>query len=274
MSPTGRAARDGRWSRLLARLTGPDLAGSRLLIALDFDGTLSEIVDAPDKAVLSAATRRLLAALARRPDTKVAIISGRALDDVRRRVGLPGLYYAGNHGLEIDGPGIRWAHPRAAGIDLAVREALESDRRDFPGLLVEYKRLGFAVHYRGVPSLHHGRLRLRMRARLLDLRKRYRLLHGKKTFDFRLDVPWDKGHALRAIRRTLAGAWTAVFVGDDATDEEAFATIGPRALTVRIGRVKRSAAQYVLPSRKLVDPLLERLARRPGGGPPPEERRR
>jgi trehalose-phosphatase len=274
MSPKARPPRGGSWLRLQARLSAPDFAGSRLLIALDFDGTLSEIVDTPDQAVLSAETRRLLILLSRRPDTKVAIISGRALEDVRRRVGLPGLYYAGNHGLEIEGPGIRWAHPRSAGLDLAVREALEGDRREFPGLLVEYKRLGFAVHYRGVPTLHHGRLRVRMRARLLGLRKRYRLLHGKKTFDFRLDLPWNKGHALRSIRRTLAGGWTSVFVGDDVTDEEAFATIGPRALTVRIGRVRRSAAQYVLPSRRLVEPLLERLARRPGGGAPPEERRR
>lgn len=264
----------GRWPRLLERLAEPEFAGARLLVALDFDGTLSELAPTPDKAVLAAPTRRLLAELARRPDTKVAVISGRALEDVRRKVGLPGLYYAGNHGLEINGPGIRWSHPCAVGLDLAIRETLEEELRDFPGLIVEHKRLGVAVHYRGVPAAHHGRLRLRMRARLLDSPARYRLLHGKRTFDFRLDVPWDKGHALKAIRRTLKGAWTSVFVGDDVTDEEAFATIGPSALTVRIGRVRTSAAQYVMPRRELIDVLLERLARRPAGGPPPEERRR
>lgn len=269
-----KSARGGQWRRLTDRLSAPELAGSRLLVALDFDGTLSEIAASPNEAVLSASTRRLLAALVRRPDTKVAIISGRAIEDVRERVGLAGIYYAGNHGLEIDGPGIRWSHPCAVGLDLAVRQTLEEELRGFPGLQIEHKRLGVAIHYRRVPAEHHRRLRLRMRARLLGGPPRYRLLQGKKTFDFRLDVPWDKGHALKAIRRTLAGAWTAVFVGDDVTDEEAFETIGPRALTVRIGRVKRSAAQYILPSRKLVDPLLERLVRRPAGGAPPEDRRR
>jgi trehalose 6-phosphate phosphatase len=263
----------GRWPSLLERLSAPEFAGSRLLIALDFDGTLSELAATPKDAVLSPRTRRLLTALARRPDTKVAVISGRAIEDVKAKVGLSGVYYAGNHGLEIEGPGIRWAHPCAVGLDLAIRQTLEEELRDFPGLLVEHKRLGVAVHYRGVPAEHHGRLRLRMRARLLDSPTRYRLLLGKRTFDFRLDVPWDKGHALRAIRRTLTGAWTSVFVGDDVTDEEAFATIGPRALTVRIGRVKRSQAQYVMPERKLIDVFLEKLARRPGGGPPPEARR-
>jgi trehalose-phosphatase len=273
MSRKERAAA-GSWPSLLRRLSAPEFAGSRLLVALDFDGTLSEIAATPDKAVLSAATRRLLAALARRPDTKVAVISGRALEDVRERVGLTGLFYAGNHGLEIEGPGIRWAHPSAVGLDLAIRQTLEEELREFPGLLIEHKKLGVAVHYRGVPAAHHGRLRLRMRAGLLDTPERYRLLHGKRTFDFRLDVPWDKGHALRAIRRTLTGAWSSVFVGDDVTDEEAFATIGPRALTVRIGRVKRTAAQYLMPQRRMIDLLLEALARRPGGGPPPEGRRR
>ncbi|HEX4046974.1 MAG TPA: trehalose-phosphatase, partial [Elusimicrobiota bacterium] len=255
---------------LSARLSGLDFSRCRLLVALDFDGTLSELVTMPDQAVLAAGTRRLLARLSRRPDTKVAVISGRALDDVRSRVALPGLYYAGNHGLEIDGPGIRWTHPRAAGTDAAFRRELDDDFRDFPGALVEHKRLGFAVHYRGVPPGELPRLRRRLKARLPALTRRYRLLRAKKTYDFRLDVPWGKGDALRAIRRTLKGAWSAMFVGDDATDEEAFAAIGPRALTVRIGRVEDSAAQYVLPRRALVDRLLDGLTRRPGAGAPPE----
>jgi len=264
-------ARDDRWPLLLERLAAPEFAGARLLVALDFDGTLSAIAPTPDEAVLEPSTRRLLGALARRPDTKVAIISGRSIEDLREKVGLSGLYYAGNHGLEIDGPGIRWAHPCAVGLDLTIREALEEQLRDIPGVLIEHKRLGVAVHYRGVHPKHHGRLRLRMRADLFDSPARYRLMRGKKTFDFRLDVPWDKGHALRAIRRTLKGAWTAVFVGDDVTDEEAFETIGPRALTVRIGRVRRSGAQYVMPDREQIGLFLEALAHRSAGGPPPEE---
>jgi len=271
---TNAGARAGRWPMLLERLAAPDFAGARLLVALDFDGTLSEIAATPHEAVLTARTRRLLTALSRRPDTKVAVISGRSLDDLREKVGLTGIYYAGNHGLEIDGPGIRWAHPCAVGLDLAIRETLEEELREFPGLLVEHKRLGVAVHYRGVPAKHHRRLRLRMQARLFDSPTRYRLMHGKRVFDFRLDVSWDKGHALQAIRRTLKGAWTSVFVGDDVTDEEAFATIGPRALTVRVGRVKNSAAQYLMPDRKQMDLFLDALARREAGGPPPEAGRR
>jgi trehalose-phosphatase len=263
-----------QWRRLQERLSARDLAASRLLVALDFDGTLSEIVDRPDEAALGAETRRLLALLARRPDTKIAIISGRGLEDVRSRVGLPGIYYAGNHGLEIDGPGLRWEHPSASEVRNSIRTSFAEDLREFPGLALENKRLGFALHYRGVPEVRHRKLRERMSMRLLDFGKRFRILHGHKVFDFRLDVRWDKGHALRAIRRSLPGVWSSVFVGDDTSDEEAFATIGPQALTVRVGRVRKSAAQFILPRRRLVDSLLERLCRRPGGGPPPEGRAR
>ena len=254
----------GDWSRLQARLAQADFEAGRLLVGLDFDGTLAEIVDRPAEAALAAETRRLLRLISRRPDTKIAILSGRALEDVRRLVAMPEIYYAGNHGLEIHGPGIRWTHPKAQDLGNDLGRALADDLREFPGAFVEHKRLGIALHYRKVPARHLGRLRDKVRARLAGLKERFRFLRGKKTFDLRPDIPWDKGHALETIRRTLSGGWMAVFIGDDATDEEAFQTIGPRALTVRVGRVKTSAAQYVIPRRMLVDRLLETLARRSG----------
>lgn len=103
------------WARVQSRLAKADFGTGRILLGLDFDGTLSEIVDSPGKAVLSFDTRRLLRALIRRSDIKVAVLSGRALEDIKKRVGLPGVYYAGNHGLQIDGPGLQWTHPHAGG---------------------------------------------------------------------------------------------------------------------------------------------------------------
>ena len=118
------------------------------------------------------------------------------------------------------------------------------------------------VHWQEVPS--PGWVRERVRERLAGLGGRFRFLHGKKTFDLRPSFRWDKGNALESIRKVLPGCWMAVFLGDDATDEEAFQTIGPRALTIRIGRVRVSAAEYVIPRRRLVDLFLEKLARRAG----------
>jgi trehalose-phosphatase len=224
---------------------------------------LSEIVDSPGSAVLSPDTRRLLRALVKRPDIKVAVLSGRALEDIKKRVGLPGVYYAGNHGLQIDGPGLRWTHPHAGELDHPGWRGLEADLRDIPGALVERKRLGMAVHYRKVPKRFVRRLADRVRIRFAALRDQFRILRGKKTYDIRSSVPWNKGHALDAIRERLPGGWMGVFIGDDRTDEEGFETLGSRALTIRVGRVGSSQAQYIFSDRKQVDRLLESLAARP-----------
>jgi trehalose 6-phosphate phosphatase len=250
------------WARVKDRLAKTDFLASRVLLGLDFDGTLSDIVDSPADASLSPGTRRLLRALILKPDIKVAVLSGRALEDIKKRVGLPGVYYAGNHGLQIDGPGMRWTHPHVGELDASIWRPLQADLRDIPGVLVEQKRLGLAVHYRKVPKRYVRRLADRVRSRFAGLRDRYRILAGKKTFDIRSTVPWDKGHALEAIRRRLSGAWWGVFIGDDRTDEEGFRTLGPKALTIRVGRVNASAAQYVFSRRDQVDRLLESLAAR------------
>jgi len=179
-------------------------------------------------------------------------------------VGVPGIYYSGNHGLEIRGPDIHWVHPRAEEVSRSIWRGIESELEAFPGAFIEHKGLGAAVHYRAVPRGSLRRLREKVRRRIAGLKDRFRFLHGKMTVDLKPNVRWDKGNALETIRRVLPGSWMAVFVGDDVTDEEAFETIGPRALTVRIGRVSASSAQYVIPHRRLVDRLLEKLAGRSG----------
>lgn len=251
------------WDRVRDRLGKADFVATPILLGLDFDGTLAEIVDSPDRAFLSPATRGLLRALAIRPDVKVAVLSGRALEDIKKRVGLPGVYYAGNHGLEIAGPGVRWTHPHVGQLGADIWRPLEADLLGIPGVIVEHKRLGVAVHYRRVPKRYVRRLSDRVRARFARMRDRFRILRGKKTFDIRSALPWDKGHALDAIQSRLPGGWMGVFVGDDRTDEEGFRTLGAKALTIRVGRVSFSEAQYVFPHRRQVDRLLRSIAERP-----------
>lgn len=250
-------------ARVQDRLAGANFGTGRILLGLDFDGTLSKIVDSPGKATLSPDTRRLLRALIRRPDIKVAVLSGRALADIKKRVGLPGVYYAGNHGLQIDGPGLQWTHPHANELSRASWRPLEDDLKSIPGALVERKQLGMAIHYRKVPKRFVRRLADRVRARFTGLQDKFRILHGKKTYDIRSSVPWNKGHALNAIRNQLPGGWMGVFIGDDRTDEEGFRTLGPKALTIRVGRVNITRAQYIFSDRNQVDRLLRSLAARP-----------
>ncbi|MBI4371403.1 MAG: trehalose-phosphatase [Elusimicrobia bacterium] len=237
-----------------------------LVVGLDFDGTLAPLAPHPSLARLPAKTRRLLARLARRPRVRLAIVSGRGLADVRRLVGLKGVHYAGNHGLQILGPGFCWRHPRtrAAAADVrALARRLERPLRDFPRTHVENKGPTLSVHYRGMaprlePALHAAVTRaLRPFARSL------RLAAGKKTWEARPKARWNKGHALLKIARLARPGGRLLFVGDDRTDEEGFLALGRRAVTVRVGPASRTAARFLLKGRRDVDCLLQFLCRLP-----------
>ena len=242
--------------RLLARPSGP------LLLGLDFDGTLAALARSPELSRLPGASRLLLGALSRRSGVRVAVLSGRRLRDVRTKVGLPGLYYAGNHGLELLGPKGPWTHPRAKAALGALRltaRALRRELADFPGASLEDKALSLSLHYRRMSPRLSPSLEDRVREILGPHARRLRLSPGKKVWEIRPRLSWDKGKALLRIRRELGGLWSLMFVGDDATDEEGFRSLGPRALCVRVGPCGNSRAAFILGSRGRMESLLRLL---------------
>ena len=217
----------------------------RMLVALDFDGTLSPIVERPEDAALHEHVPAPLGRLTERSDTVVAIVSGRGLADVRERVDLPGLYYAGNHGFEIEGPGVERVHPAAEEarpeLDACVA-TLEEALADEPGTEVEDKRWTLSIHYRRAErDGAEGRVRAAIDA---CRRPGLRVTEGKKVFEIRPDVEWDKGRAVEFLIDVITGAGSdgepdarsaprvpgaprlpAIFIGDDTTDEDAFAVV-------------------------------------------------
>lgn len=235
-----------------------------ILVGLDFDGTLSPIVPRPELALLPLAARRALARLARKPRAHVAIVSGRGLDDVRLRVGLDGLHYAGNHGLEIAGPLLRWRHPLAAARREELARLIRHLRREIviDGVLLEHKELGLSVHYRMAQAGARETLRSRLARALRAAAPRFRLAGGHMVWEVRPRARWDKGHALRRIAQRLGRRTQTMFAGDDVSDEEAFRTLGPRALTIRVGGAGPTAARFRVEGPADVRRLLERLARR------------
>jgi trehalose 6-phosphate phosphatase len=201
----------------------------RMLVALDFDGTLSPIVERPEDARLLDGLVGPLRELVARPDTVVAVVSGRGLADVRDRIPLDGVYFAGNHGFEIEGPGLDRVHESAR----AARPALEACRRDLeaelsdePGVQVEDKRWTLSVHYRRA-TMAGAEARVRAAVLAHAARPGLRVTEGKMVFEVRPDVSWDKGRATRFLLDTLGGddPLPAVFIGDDRTDEDAFAVV-------------------------------------------------
>ena len=194
----------------------------------DFDGTLSPIAARPDLAVLPAETRDLL--LEAQSDNRyvLGIVSGRSLVDLRERVGLDGLIFAGNHGLEIQGNGLDFLHPEASCLMAEMgRIYQELELVSYPGVIVENKALSLSFHYRQtpleiVPDVEEGFHKAVAAAAESGLVK---ITRGKQVLEVRPNLDWGKGPAISEIQAAHVEAQLTAFFGDDLTDEDGFAAV-------------------------------------------------
>ena len=231
-----------RWLRdHLGEIADRVIPRARLALILDFDGTLAPIVAAPERAVLPDRVRSALQRLARMPHVTLAIVSGRALDDIRARVGIDGLIYAGNHGLEIASPRWRWLLPEAERLQPRVAEAVRGLRarvEAVPGAIVEDKGLTISVHFRQTPLPLVETVRV---SAYEEAERRGLVVRaGKRVYELWPPVTWDKGAAVRWILdREFGSEWPAraavIYAGDDRTDEDAFVALPDPAITVKVG---------------------------------------
>jgi len=198
----------------------------RLVLLLDFDGTLAPIVERPELAAMPDETRRALDRLLARPGVEAAIVSGRGLADARERAGIPGIAYAGNHGMEIRGPGIDRVHPEAAAARPVLERAaagLRAALDGIPGAWVEDKQLTLSVHHRQTPPGRVPEVHETVR-RVAGGLEGVHLTEGKQVLEVRPNVDWNKGKAVLFLleqMRPPAGA-AILYFGDDRTDEDAF----------------------------------------------------
>lgn len=231
----------------------------QVLLLLDFDGTLAALRGRSAAARLTGEIRGLLASLHGLPRVGVAVLSGRSLDDLKARVGLSALYYGGNHGLEIAGPGISFLHAGALAhrsIVQALAARIEGELGRVPGAALENKGLTLSVHYRGVAPASRrplGRLRARMRADAFGLPVRWGA--GRHVWDLLPRVTWHKGAAALHVMRHLGGPFP-VALGDDTTDEDLFAAVKGRGISIRVGRLKSSRADFYLRGQEQVARFL------------------
>lgn len=238
----------------------------RYLLGLDFDGTLAPIMPKPGMAKLPPENLRAVRRLVRLRRARVAIVSGRALDDIKRKIQVPGLIYVGNHGLEIqDIDGKVWVHPQAlrqAKLMRRLAQAISKELKEFPGVFVEDKKLTLSVHYRRLPRyLSPAPIHERLTTLLAGLGHRVKLRLGKKVWEVRPALEWNKGYAVRRLLGKKVHLWTPCLVGDDNTDEEGFKSLGPDAVTVRVGYKKDSHARFRVKNQRQVSMLLEYFAR-------------
>ncbi len=246
-------------------------AAAHVLLLSDYDGTLTPIVGRPEEAILSPEVRKKLDALTQRSDFSVGIISGRALSEIQSMVGLDGIYYAGNHGLEISGPGLRFVSPEAKKAQAKINELARQFAASLghvKGVIVEDKGLSLSVHYRLVkpdevkevegifqqitaPAVRQGGIRV---------------TSGKKVWEARPPIDWHKGKAVEAISQEIkallrVASLLTVYLGDDTTDEDAFRVLRrPQGWSIFVGpEGQSSSADYFLRSTPEVAEFLSRL---------------
>lgn len=249
----------------------PKIRESYLLLFLDYDGTLSPIAEHPKLARLGEPVKNLLAALAAGGQAKVIIMSGRLLEDLKQIVGVPGLIYVGNHGFELEGPALRHVHPGASEAEKLMREILKQLEyvfASFPGIFLENKVFTLSVHYR---SVREEKIELAKRI-FRDVLRPYadplwvRITEGKKVWEVRPGVPWNKGTTLLwLLSRVLTGrsAVFPVYIGDDKTDEDAFKVIKGKGIGVKVMEAENepTLADYYLKSTGEVFDFLKRTAK-------------
>ena len=238
---------------------------ARVAVLLDYDGTLTPIVADYRKAKLGASMRSTLQALAERHT--VAVISGRDLGDVRRLVGLDSLFYSGSHGFELSGPDdYSHVHEQAAAYlpDLdRAEKALLAALAPIPGHAVERKHFSIAVHYRQVDEALVDDVG-RVVDEVLEDNPRLTKGLGKKVFELKPALQWDKGRAIELLLDTLGmrdGDSVAVYIGDDVTDEAAFRVLRRPDYSIVIDDADRvTAADYVLADTDAVQRFLNWLS--------------
>jgi trehalose-phosphatase len=234
----------------------------RPAIFLDYDGTLTPIVSQPDQAVLMDSTRAILRTLAAK--MPVAILSGRELKDVRKRVDIDRIVYAGSHGFDIAGPrGLRkeMATEFLPRLDMVEKE-LGNQLTGIPGARLERKRFSIAAHYRNVNESDVPKIERavsEVAARHPELRK----IDGKKVYELLPDIDWDKGKAVLWLLEALGlqrAKVRPIYIGDDRTDEDAFRALEKSGVGILVSEEPRpTAASYSLKEPTEVERFLREL---------------
>jgi len=236
----------------------------KLVLLLDYDGTISPIVATPELAVIPEKTKAVLERLAVMPNILVAIVSGRNYNNVKQLVGIDSLIYAGNHGLEIlFSHGKKYVHPVPEDYAAKVRNLLaDLEKLCRDGAWIENKGTVLTFHYRETPE--EIRSELVAEAQKLMEAGGFAVGKGHCVLEARPPVTWNKGRASLYILKKIFGEnWREqvciIYAGDDATDEDAMEALKGSAISFRVTKSlsQPTAADYRIPSTDSVLTLLE-----------------
>lgn len=240
------------------------LSGREILLFLDYDGTLTPIVATPDLAIISDTMRETVLEVAKK--MTVSVVSGRATDDVRSKVKIDGIFYAGSHGFEIVDPkGEVTINEEAQKIRKTINEVhqkLSEQLKKVDGALVENVKYTISSHYRNVADKDFPKVKEEVE-KILEEYPTLRKTEGKKVFEIRPKIDWDKGRAVSWILKVLnydKEKHIAIYIGDDTTDEDAFKVLKDKGFGIFVATEPRlSEAKYKIKDVDEVQKVLEFL---------------
>ena len=254
------------------------LAGRRPAVFLDYDGTLTPIVDRPEDAHISESMRNAVRRLAKR--CPVCVVSGRDRRVVQELMGVDDLIVAGSHGFDIWSPS-GGAIQRQEGSEFGdllerVRDRLSEELGSIPGALVEPKSNSVAAHFRLVAEEQRPRVKEVVDRILAENPGKLKVTPGKMVFEIQPNIDWDKGKAVLYLLHALdldGEDVLPIYVGDDTTDEDAFRALSGRGLGIYVGRAddpevagRLTSADYIVGGMEEVEQFLDLVGRSAGAG--------
>jgi trehalose 6-phosphate phosphatase len=249
------------------------LAGRHLAVFLDYDGTLTPIVDRPEDAIISDSMRKAVRELAGR--CTVCVVSGRDRRVVQELMGIDDLIVAGSHGFDIWSP-VGGAIQREEGAGFEglldeVKARLRKEAGAIDGVLVEPKSVSVALHYRLVSEEERPTIKEIVDAVLAERTDELKVTPGKMVYEIQPKIDWDKGKAVLYLLEALdleGPEVVPLYLGDDITDEHAFEVLAGRGIGIFVGRAddpevagRITAADYGLLTVEEVERFLGTLAR-------------
>lgn len=246
------------------------IKGARhIALFLDYDGTLTQIVERPEDATLPDKIRDILKKISKDHRFTLGIISGRSLKDIKRLVVIKDIYYVGNHGLEAIGPKFRYINPNATKTKRIIRDIhkkLLIGVKSIKGVIIENKGLTETLHYRMVQNKDIPKLR-KIFIRTVDSYLsggKIKISENKKTLEVLPDTDWDKGKIVLKILDKISilvkENILPIYIGDDRTDEDAFRGLRNIGISVLVSEnPKKSNAKYYLKDVKDVVRFLRLL---------------
>lgn len=248
-----------------------ELSNKKIFLFLDFDGTLTPIEKSPERAVLSKPMKALLARLSKKKSINISIISGRALKDVKAKVGLNNIVYVGNHGFEIEGPKIKYRVPTSIKYRKALKEIKANLGRNLStieGVILEDKGFSLSVHFRLVRKTLVAKVKTIVLKTVMAYAQKNTIAirPGKMVLEIMPPFEWDKGKValwLLARQKFLMKnkPIIPVYIGDDITDEDAFSALKNKGITIRVGKSAGSGAEFYLKNTGEVFQFLQKILR-------------